>query len=117
MGLLDSVLKVFVGDKSKKDISDIQPYVDKVKKYEASLEKLTLDELRAKSDAFRQKIKEDQKEIQLQIDQLQMEAEAMEDIDKKEDIYNLGLKINFGIISLVIPMVMFLLMNLQMNLG
>ncbi|MAP54551.1 preprotein translocase subunit SecA [Altibacter sp.] len=88
MGLLDNVLKVFVGDKSKKDISDIQPYVDKIKKYEASLEKLTLDELRAKSDAFRHKIKEDQQEVQQQIDQLQIEAEAMEDIDQKEDIYN-----------------------------
>ncbi|MAN58971.1 MAG: preprotein translocase subunit SecA [Flavobacteriaceae bacterium] len=88
MGILDNILKVFVGDKSKKDISEIQPYVEQIKKYEASLEKLTLDELRAKSDAFRNKIKEDQKEIQQQIDQLSQDAEAMEDIDKKEDIYN-----------------------------
>ena len=32
MGLLDSVLKVFVGDKSKKDISEIQPIVDACKR-------------------------------------------------------------------------------------
>jgi preprotein translocase subunit SecA len=88
MGILDNILKVFVGDKSKKDIGEIQPYVDEIKKHEAALEKLSLDELRAKSDAFRAKIKEDQKPIQEQIDQLEQEAEAMEDIDKKEDIYN-----------------------------
>ena len=28
MGFLDNVLKVFVGDKAKKDLGDIQPYVD-----------------------------------------------------------------------------------------
>ena len=88
MGILDSVLKVFVGDKSKKDIGDIQPLVNEIKTHEAALEKLSLDELRSKSDAFRRIIKEDQKEIQTKIDQLQNEADAMEDIDKKEDIYN-----------------------------
>jgi preprotein translocase subunit SecA len=88
MGLLDSVLKVFVGDKSKKDIGDIQPFVDEIKKHESAIEKLSIDELRAKSDAFRNKIKEDLKAIQDEIDSLQIEAEAMEDIDKKEDIYN-----------------------------
>ncbi len=88
MGFLDNVLKVFVGDKSKKDIGDIQPYVNQVKEHEAALEKLSLDELRAKSDYFRKKIKDDQSEIQSQIDQLQKEADVEEDIDKKEDIYN-----------------------------
>ncbi|RDK84789.1 preprotein translocase subunit SecA [Marinirhabdus gelatinilytica] len=88
MGFLDSVLKVFVGDKSKKDIGDIQPYVDRIKEQEASIAALSLDELRAKSDFFRSKIKEDQADIQKQIDDLQAEADKEEDIDKKEDIYN-----------------------------
>ncbi|WP_203296690.1 preprotein translocase subunit SecA [Luteirhabdus pelagi] len=88
MGILDNILKVFVGDKSKKDINEIQPYVDEIKKYEADMASLSLDELRAKSDAFRNKIKEDQKEVQSKIDELQAQANAEEDIDKKEDIYN-----------------------------
>ncbi len=88
MGLLDSVLKVFVGDKSKKDIGEIQPIVNQIKKHEATMAGLSLDELRARSDAFRSKIKADQKEVQDQIDKLLQEAEAEEDIDKKEDIYN-----------------------------
>ncbi|MDX1462905.1 MAG: preprotein translocase subunit SecA, partial [Marinirhabdus sp.] len=88
MGFLDNVLKVFVGDKSKQDIGEIQPYVDKIKEHEAAISKLSLDELRAKSDFFRKKIKEDQKELQTQIDDLQKQADSEEDIDKKEDIYN-----------------------------
>ena len=88
MGILDNILKAFVGDKSKKDISEIQPYVDKIKEHETAMSNLSLDELRAKSDTFRAKIKEDQKEIQQQIDQLRIDAEAEEDIDKKEEIYN-----------------------------
>ena len=88
MGLLDNVLKVFVGDKSKKDIGEIQPLVNEIKKHEEAIAALSLDELRAKSDEFRQRIKADQKEIQEQIDALEQEAETMEDIDKKEDIYN-----------------------------
>ena len=37
MGLLDNVLKVFVGDKSKKDIGEIQPIVNQIKKHEAEM--------------------------------------------------------------------------------
>ena len=88
MGLLDSVLKVFVGDKSKKDIGDIQPIVEQIKEFETAISKLSLDELRAKSESFREKILNDQKEIREQIEQLSKEADEQEDIDKKEDIYN-----------------------------
>ncbi|MBV1924847.1 MAG: preprotein translocase subunit SecA [Flavobacteriaceae bacterium] len=88
MGFLDSVLKVFVGDKSKKDIGDIQPFVDEIKKHADAIAKLSLDELRAKSDTFRNIIKEDQKEIQTQIDQLTEQSETEEDLSTKEDLYN-----------------------------
>lgn len=88
MGLLDNVLKVFVGDKSKKDIGDIQPFVDEIKKHEASIASLSIDELRAKSEFFKNVIREDQKEIQDQIDELEAQTDAEEDIDKKEEIYN-----------------------------
>ena len=61
MGILNSVINIFVGDKSKKDIGEIQPIVDEIKKHEVPTAKLSLDELRAKSDEFRALIKEDQK--------------------------------------------------------
>lgn len=88
MGLLDIVLKVFIGDKSKKDIGELQPIVDEIKTHEGAMESLTVDELRGKSDYFKNIIKEDLKEIQLQIDDLETQAKKEEDIDLKEDIYN-----------------------------
>ena len=51
--------------------------------HEAALEKLSIDELRAKSDVFRNIIKADQKEIQDEIDALIVAADKEEDIDKK----------------------------------
>jgi preprotein translocase subunit SecA len=88
MGILDNVLKVFVGDKSKKDIGIIQPLVNEIKTHEAAIEKLSHDELRAKSDYFRKEIKAAQKEIQDQIDALEKQSETEQDINKKEDYYN-----------------------------
>ena len=87
MGILDNVLKLFVGDKSKKDISDIQPIVAQIKKQESVIEKLSIDELRAKTTEFKNKIKADQKEIQDQINALEKESSEIDDINKKEDLY------------------------------
>ena len=61
MGILDNVLKLFVGDKSKKDISEIQPMVSLIKNQEAKIASLTIDELRSKTVEFKNKIKADQK--------------------------------------------------------
>ncbi len=87
MGLLDSVLKVFVGDKSKQDVKAIMPLVDKIKSFESSLTGLSHDELRAKTDQFKQIIAEARKPYNEQIETLNSEAEATEDIDEREDIY------------------------------
>jgi len=88
MGLLDSVLKIFVGDKSKQDLGEIQPLVNEIKSHEQAVSMLSLDELRAKSDAFRQRIQDDQAQVQKEIEALLKDIEAEEDIDKKEDLYN-----------------------------
>ncbi|WP_109298850.1 preprotein translocase subunit SecA [Aquimarina sp. AU474] len=87
MGILDSVLKVFVGDKSKKDISEIQPKVELIKRAEKEVENLSNDELRAKTEFFKNEINEARKEINTKIENLKEEADATEDIDRKEDIY------------------------------
>ncbi len=87
MGILDSVLKVFVGDKSQKDIKEIQPKVELVKKAEKTIEGLSNDELRAKTIEFKDKINEARSEVIKQIEKLKDEANSVEDIDRKEDIY------------------------------
>ena len=87
MGLLDKVLKVFVGDKSKQDVSAIKPIVDKVKTFESALEALSHDELRAKTAEFKAKIAEARQPLNTKREELLTKAEATEDIDEREDIY------------------------------
>ena len=87
MSFLNSVLKVFVGDKSKKDVKEIQPIVDKIKALEGEFEALSLDELRAKTTSFKAKITEALKDINKKIEDLEAEADANDDITRKEDIY------------------------------
>ncbi len=87
MSFLNSVLKMFVGDKSKQDVKAIFPIVDQVKSFESALEALSHDELRGKTIEFKTKIAEATKDINEKIANLAKEAEATEDIDKREDIY------------------------------
>jgi len=87
MSFLDTVLKVFVGDKSKKDIKEIQPIVNKILALEKEFEALSLDELREKTVTFKTRIKDALKEVNEQITNLNTEADASEDITRKEDIY------------------------------
>ncbi|MGB8374830.1 MAG: preprotein translocase subunit SecA [Salegentibacter sp.] len=87
MSFLDSVLKVFVGDKSKKDVKEIQPIVNKIKALEAEYEALSLDELREKTAGFKARIADAAKDINTQIEEFEKEADESEDITRKEDIY------------------------------
>ncbi|WP_431111031.1 preprotein translocase subunit SecA [Winogradskyella poriferorum] len=87
MGILDKVLKVFVGDKSKQDVSAIKPIVDKIKTFEQALEALSHDELRAKTAEFKEKIAEARKPLLERQNELLAKAEQTEDIDEREDIY------------------------------
>ena len=47
MSILNSVLKVFVGDKSKQDVKAIMPIVKEIKLFEPKVSALSHDELRA----------------------------------------------------------------------
>ncbi len=87
MSFLDSVIKVFVGDKSKQDVKALSPIIGQVKAFESDLEQLSHDALRAKTDEFKSKIAEARKPLQEQIDKLLLDAEATEDIDEREEFY------------------------------
>ncbi|HZJ21108.1 MAG TPA: preprotein translocase subunit SecA, partial [Pricia sp.] len=87
MSLLNSVIKIFVGDKSKKDVQALRPMVEQIKSFEQQLESISHDELRDKTNTFRLKIAEDISEITQQIQALEEEVKASDDIDKNEDIY------------------------------
>ena len=86
MGILDSVIKLFVGDKQQKDLKILQPVVDDVRKFEAEIAKLSHDELRAKTLEFKEKINTATKALTDKIATLEEEAKTA-DIDRQEDIY------------------------------
>ena len=87
MNFFNSILKTFVGDKSKKDVKELQPLLDKIKTFEQELESISLDELRAKTLKFKTRIAEDGKELNDKIKMLEEEVKASTDIDKNEDSY------------------------------
>ncbi|MBC7845657.1 MAG: preprotein translocase subunit SecA [Flavobacterium sp.] len=87
MSFINSIIKAFVGDKSQKDVKALQPYLAKIKTFESALAALSNDELRARTVFFKEKIKQDRAEKDAKIASLQIEAESIEDIDKREDIY------------------------------
>ncbi len=86
MSILNSVIKIFVGDKQQKDLKILQPIVDKVTSFDTSLTGLSNDELRAKTEEFKQKIAEGTKVFTDQILELEKEAKEAE-IDRQEDIF------------------------------
>jgi len=52
MSILNSVIKLFVGDKQQKDLKILQPIVEKVTAFETSLSSLSNDELRNRNRCF-----------------------------------------------------------------
>ncbi|MEO9570190.1 MAG: preprotein translocase subunit SecA [Polaribacter sp.] len=86
MNILNSVIKLFVGDKQQKDLKGLQPVVEDVKKFELAFSKLSHDELRAKTIEFKERIKDATKEFNDKIISLEEEAKTVE-IDRQEDIY------------------------------
>ncbi|HQZ25469.1 MAG TPA: preprotein translocase subunit SecA [Flavobacterium sp.] len=87
MSFINSIIKAFVGDKSQKDVKALQPYLAKIKTFESALAALSNDELRARTTFFKEKIKQARAEKDSKITALKQEAESIEDIDKREDIY------------------------------
>lgn len=87
MSFLNSILKVFVGDKSKQDVKAIMPIVDKIKAFETALEALSNDDLRAKTAEFKAIIADTRKPFEDRKAELLKEADATDDIDRREDIY------------------------------
>ena len=86
MSILNSVIKLFVGDKQQKDLKILQPVVDDVNKFETAFSELSNDALRAKTTEFKTRIKTATKEFDETVAALEEEA-IKAGIDRQEDIY------------------------------
>jgi len=86
MNFIEIITKLF-GNKAQKDLRAIQPYVDKVKAAYESIDKLSHDELRARSFALMDQLQEAVADKKARIAELKASIEGTP-IDKREKIYN-----------------------------
>ena len=92
--MLGKILKLFVGDKSKKDLKLINPIIEKIHSFEQFMNSLSNDELRAQTNEFKNQISNSIAEINSQIDKIKKEIEEVTDFDKKEGLFGQIDKLN-----------------------
>ena len=86
MGFNEFIGKLF-GNKNTRDMREIQPWVEKVKQAYPSIAKLTNDELRAKTQELKERIKQSAVAENAKIIELKSMVEATE-IEKREQLFN-----------------------------
>lgn len=88
--MLGSINKLFgkiLGNKSDRDIKALSPLVEKIKVEYGKLSSISNDQLRAMTADFKSTIRSSYQEEQEKINQLKIEIDALEDVDKKENLY------------------------------
>ena len=87
--MLGFISKIFGGSKSEKDVKKIEPYVGKINHFFNSYQSLSNDQLRNKTQEFRQRIKEHLSEIDAEIAAKNTSAEELpfNDLMGKDAIY------------------------------
>ena len=92
--MLGKILKLFVGDKSKKDLKEINPIINQIHSYQDEMNKLSNNELRQKTETFKKLIKDSISDINIKIDKLKNEINETNDFDLKEDLFSQIDKLN-----------------------
>ena len=92
--MLGKILKLFVGDKSKKDLKLINPIIEEIHSFEQEMNSLSNDELRNQTITFKEHIQNSCSEINSQIEKIKSEIDDVIDFDKKEALFNQIDKLN-----------------------
>lgn len=88
MSIINNVLGLFIGNKYERDIKEINPYVEKIHTEYQKLQSISNDDLRDLTDNLKAEIKNKIEGDENEIKALREKAEAEEDINIKEEIYN-----------------------------
>ena len=88
MGILNSVLKTFVGDKNKKDLAKILPLVKQINAYQQEMESHSNDALRAVTHRLKSGIQEARNNVDLLIQEEKKALSELSNLEEKETIYN-----------------------------
>jgi len=87
MSILNSIIKTFVGDKTKKDLKKITPLVSKINDYQKNFESLSNDQLREKTTQFKSLLSQENQSFSKNIESLEKQVVNTSDLDEKESIY------------------------------
>ncbi|MTI88978.1 MAG: preprotein translocase subunit SecA [Balneolaceae bacterium] len=85
--MLDQVGKILTkifGSKSEKDIKVIQPIVEEIKSYDEQMQSLSDDELKAKTESFKQQIKDATAETKNRIEEIKEQLDDIEQLSPAE---------------------------------
>ena len=86
MGFNDFLSKI-LGNKSTRDMKEIQPYVEKVKVAYKDILPLSHDELRAKTNEIKQYVHDSAKDERAKVQELKDSIEALE-LEDRESVFN-----------------------------
>ena len=87
MSILNSIIKTFVGDKTKKDLKKITPLVSKINDYQKNFESFSNDQLREKTTQFKSLLSQENQSFSKNIGSLEKQVVNTSDLDEKESIY------------------------------
>jgi preprotein translocase subunit SecA len=86
--MIQKLLQKLLGDKSKKDLKEIQPYVEKIHRAEESIRGISPDGLRQKTKEFKERVKSSSKLEREEIISLKNSADQENDFEIKESLYS-----------------------------
>ena len=87
MSFVNSLLKVFLGDKSGKDLKKLTPVVDEINNHFNKISSISNDQLRNKTIEFKKLISDETKELNNSISKLNNQLSNDLSNSEKEDIF------------------------------
>ena len=80
---MKNIIKMIIGDKHEKDLKTLLPVVDEINAEYDKIKDLTDDELRGKTEEFKQKIQEFTQETRDKLDELKTKLQSDEEFDRQ----------------------------------
>src|ERR1044072_146348 len=90
LGILNKAISGVFGSKSDRDLKELNPIADKIKAEFPKFAALSNDELRGKTQEFKQRIADHIQDIEAEISDLEKQGEEEQDVHLKEEIYQIG---------------------------
>ena len=87
MSLINSILNVFVGNKSKKDLKEVEGIVEEILSFDNKISSLNHDELRNKTIEFKEGIQSVKESFNQQISLIKEKIDSSSSIDEKDELF------------------------------